>query len=480
MQAYALGLGDIAVSSSIGKPFRASVQLIEPPADLTPDCFELKEIADSGLPLPKGLHLGIERAPNKPQRLIITSATPFYEPALAFTVSAVCEIRISRDFTLLLDFVEQIEPPQVEATPPINTPKPQASRPAVTSFEPKISAPPQLPAKADVPVARKQASKPISARKKNPVSQTKQDRLILTRSAGAVSSPAIQASPIPKPMSLDELADENTALNLKLEHLEKQLAALQKRHADLVARIQVNKPPVEKDETMNTFSYIILSLSLALFLAAAGLFYLKGKKRQVTFTEDDTDIRRIRRSSSPVLVAGMEMESMPASMDESHPPRIEPDIPESDFGSPVIHDGLTDEVEVFVAHGQHSLAIQLLEEHIHQNPLESPGPWLLLLDLLHRAGDSGKYEEIRKKCRQHFNIIVPTFDTHETNLPVTGIESYQHVLSELMKRWHTPKADAYLEALLHDNRSGKRIGFDPSAYDEILLLRDVRKLIASA
>lgn len=229
---------------------------------------------------------------------------------------------------------------------------------------------------------------------------------------------------------------------------------------------------------MINVSFAILLCSLVLLIVSAWQFHQKGKRRNALFIEDRaSSIQPIPNTAIAMSLTGMEMESLPPSTDSAPPQTDDADTHEYALGLPELHEGLADEVEVFVAHGKHALAIQLLEEHIRHNPYDSPAPYLLLLDLLHRAGDSCKYERVRKLCRGNFNIIVPTFDTYDTSLPATEIESYRHVVAELQKLWQTAKANAYLAALLYDNRGGYRIGFDQSAYQDILLLRDIREIM---
>lgn len=42
-----------------------------------------------------------------------------------------------------------------------------------------------------------------------------------------------------------------------------------------------------------------------------------------------------------------------------------------------------------------------------------------------------------------------------------------------MKVWNTPDIEAFFHDLIYDNRGGTRIGFEPGAYRDILLLRSI-------
>lgn len=126
-----------------------------------------------------------------------------------------------------------------------------------------------------------------------------------------------------------------------------------------------------------------------------------------------------------------------------------------------------------MAHGHGDLAIHLLQEHLRAAPDESPVPWLLLLDLLHREGDTAGYAAASTECRRHFNIKLSGQETLQDKENGYGIEAYPHILEELLKVWGTPEADAFFADLIFDRRGGTRIGFEPGAYREILLLRAI-------
>src|SRR5512143_1217342 len=72
-----------------------------------------------------------------------------------------------------------------------------------------------------------------------------------------------------------------------------------------------------------------------------------------------------------------------------------------------IKEDILDQAEVFMAFGHGDLAIHLLQEHLREAPTESPVPWLLLLDLLHREGDSAGYAAASAECRRYPRTTKP-------------------------------------------------------------------------
>jgi hypothetical protein len=101
-------------------------------------------------------------------------------------------------------------------------------------------------------------------------------------------------------------------------------------------------------------------------------------------------------------------------------------------------------------------------------------PWLLLLDLLRREGAESKYENYRQKCKLHFNVAMPAYSEAEMIPGDHGLESFVHIMSELVRLWPTDQADAYLDDLIYDRRGGSRMGFDPATYRDIVLLKAIR------
>lgn len=132
-----------------------------------------------------------------------------------------------------------------------------------------------------------------------------------------------------------------------------------------------------------------------------------------------------------------------------------------------------DEPETASSEEGFEVSIELLRQHIGENPAESVVPWLLLLDLLHRKGNASEYEQARKECKKHFNVDMPPYKKIKTAPKKQGIESYPHIMSKLIRLWPSEEASSYLNALLHDSRDGSRAGFDLTTYHDIATLRAV-------
>jgi hypothetical protein len=138
-----------------------------------------------------------------------------------------------------------------------------------------------------------------------------------------------------------------------------------------------------------------------------------------------------------------------------------------------VKDDILDQAEVYLAHGHSDLAIHMLQEHLRADPNESPIPWLLLLDLLHRAGDHEGYAAASTECRRYFNINLGSHPLSQPSGEDQGLEAYPHLLEQLVKIWNLPDRENFFDGLIHDDRGGTRIGFEQGAYRDILLLRAI-------
>ena len=276
--------------------------------------------------------------------------------------------------------------------------------------------------------------------------------------------------PHPASLTATELSDENTALFRKLAHLETQLAALQQRYAELETRQAAAPaaitPPPEQPAQWPVYLLILGLLTAGIALVAWLL--RRNRLRQSNF-QDDTpwtqpDMTMMTLSD---ITSGSQAEPPPAPqrMPEIAPPPRNEDTE--------VKEDILDQAEVFMAHGHGDLAIHLLQEHLREAPTESPVPWLLLLDLLHRGGDTEGYATASAECRRYFNINLTGHPISQDSETGQGLEAYPHLLEQLVNVWNTPEITAFFHDLIYDDRGGTRVGFEPSAYRDILLLREI-------
>ena len=135
---------------------------------------------------------------------------------------------------------------------------------------------------------------------------------------------------------------------------------------------------------------------------------------------------------------------------------------------------VTEEARVYVALGHPERAIDVLNEHIHSMPRSMPAAWLMLLDLYHAGGRRQEFRRLAEEFHLQCNVQTPLWEGFGNDEPSDGgLETFPHVLRQVVRLWRGPECREYLEGLLFDNREGRRIGFPLNAYSDILLLLQI-------
>lgn len=525
--AHAIGLGEMHVHSALGQPFRAEVPLYSD-KPLPADCIKLHAPVKLGLPAPPNLKYEIRDAAGKAAHILLTTAQGAHEPVLGIGITVQCEGLLQREYAVLLDVTPPTLPtePQAVAATPTTLPAPQS---AATSKPKTLATPVQRQARIATAENTAQAGRQtaIASPKKHP--EPAQARLILSgtrsmRTDNSLGLPLKLDLSLPdttraaeRPLTESERQDDNIALSRKLDHLEQQLATLQKRNAELTKQAQLAETQARQNAQEKTGSWFALPawvylLTGALLLSAlvAWLLYRRRHPHERFLAEDDYVI--VPPAEAGAFASGAESLNLtipdlnPRTAERSKPVAVKsaPETQSAQGKAPAaaraksstkssedglefwadayiasadaeLHDKLEDVVEVCLAHDNPDMAIQLLEQTIQQNPEESAAPWLTLLDLLERTKKIAQYDETRARFRQLFNINIPTPGQIQFAQTCEGIESYPHMLAELQRLWSNGGAGDYLKALLRDTRGGTRAGFDMHTYHDIIFLQELHR-----
>lgn len=485
--AVGLGFGELVVRSHLTQPLHATVKILDPEA-FDADCFRVLP-AEGGLSAPLRVRLDLERTGDS-ALLHLRTQRAISEPFVQFVLAFECGPNLRREYVALLD------PPSAEPSSPLT----EAAPPQVpTALPPSTSARPAPDRQRQA--ARATPARPAATRAQRPPSEDS-PRLVLSgrRMASQASDafalkldttlPDLERTRAPA-LTETELSDENTALTRKLAHLEAQLVELQQRNAELEAR-RVAVAAAAPEPPPGRAIWPLVLLGLALLAGLGGLVAWLRRRAQATrqqsasyeFPEDWTlpprpEAGGLSESKTPPTPATSQV----ATPIESPPP---PPRPVLEFAKPLqeemteVKDDILDQAEVYMAHGHSDLAIHLLQEHLREAPTESPVPWLLLLDLLHRDGDLDGYASATKECRTHFNINLADHPAANQPEQGEGLEAYPHLLERLTQMWRTPDVDDFFADLIYDHRGGTRMGFAPAAYREILLLRAISEDVREA
>lgn len=481
--ALALGLGDIQLRSALGQPLHATIDIIDPLPGADASCFSVDSGAERFAPLPR-LRLSLVRTG---ERAVLHVRTPqsVNDPIMQFVLSSDCQARLRREYVVLLDPPAEAESgvplvtadaqdtPRIEADSAPNTTPPPRTAPRVAQAKPATAR--NASRRAPVHTAAANTGTPRlilsgRARGRNPALALKYDLTLpdLTR---------------PRPDDLDpvSLSDENTALNRKLSYLESQLVALHKRNAELDAQLartrSASSTPIPERAPAQPPQWPFYLLVVGL-LASGGLLALWLRNRSRAAPEPEyappeplpASLAHLKMEGSESIAPGP---GRSASIVERTDDRLQDAGPPDAAEMTEVKDDILDQAEVYLAHGHSDLAIHMLQEHLRAEPNESPIPWLLLLDLLHRAGDHEGYAAASTECRRYFNINLGSHPPSPPNAEDQGLEAYPHLLEQLVRIWDLPERENFFDGLIHDDRGGTRIGFEQGAYRDILLLRAI-------
>jgi len=116
--------------------------------------------------------------------------------------------------------------------------------------------------------------------------------------------------------------------------------------------------------------------------------------------------------------------------------------------------------------------VQVLQNHLAENPTESASTWMYLLDLLVQENMQEEYEVAAIECNKHFNINVAAFSEGNHGQKNT-LESFERISAQLQKLWGTPAALTFLDELIFNTRLEPRVGFSKEVFDELSLLREI-------
>jgi hypothetical protein len=402
-------------------------------------------------------------------------------------LAADCEARLQRDYVVLLDPPALVETAVVPDAPvqqaPVTT-EPVAARdkvpgsaalPHAVRRAKRVKPSPHTPPIArPIPAPQQPAVQP-----RQMVNATTKPRLVISGKEGAEPDTSLPLQPAadqperPVPLASDpavtELSDDNTALSRRIAYLEMQLDRLKKRNAELdamraAAAPHIAPPAPERPQ----WPLFLLAIGLLAGVGALGNWLGRRSRNRPSRGMSDglswvqqTDELPPLPEPEQTTPAQAEPDRQPGRMSATTPPPMDE--------STEVSEGILDQAEVYVAHGHEELAISLLQEYLREAPRESPVPWLLLLDLLLRAGDHAGYEAASTECSRYFNVNLVSQNTESGN----GLEAYPHLFDQLTQKWNSPEIYDFFDDLIYDHRGGTRLGFEPAAYRELLLLRAI-------
>ncbi|MFS8086501.1 MAG: hypothetical protein ACMG6H_12785, partial [Acidobacteriota bacterium] len=132
----------------------------------------------------------------------------------------------------------------------------------------------------------------------------------------------------------------------------------------------------------------------------------------------------------------------------------------------------TEKAGVFATLGRPEQAIDVLRDHIDQEPKPSPMAWLMLLDLYRQTGQRSEFTDVAQRFHLEFNAAAPAWE-QPAPLDEAGLGAFPRVVGKIRNDWPKPESRATIEELLYDNRGGSRVGFSLPAFRDLLLLHSI-------
>jgi pilus assembly protein FimV len=444
------------------------------------------------------------------------------EPVVQVLVTAGCDAKVSRRFTLFADppgdiiaavaapvaLVETAALPLVAgaeaAVPgaPVQVSPPQVEAPVYAAA---AAAPPADPPRADESVRAAPAPKVARAR---PVRKP---------APRALPRPALAKTEAPR-LRLDPPGTASALLagaalvaaerEAALQAAEQAASAAQASAASAAARVaalEAGLEAVKRDAQAQREQLLRMGQALdeaqsqsrreplwwaavaALLLIAGGLWHQlrsaraernrswwdehrSGAEAEVAYTDPAAAV--LAEGPPPVAVAAAAAQPQPVvEPDWMHELPAERTVA---LAGPPVRDVSIDELldleqqaEFFIVLGQDDAAIELLDEHLRASGDTSPLPYLKLMDIYRRVGNEAAYGRTRDQFNHRFNAIAPAWIA-DVRAGRT-LESYPDVVAQLQRSWPRPTAAmGELETLLF--RSDGHQLFELPAYREVLFL----------
>lgn len=534
-----MGLGDAELKSNLGERFLAKVNVTDIEAAPESSCFSATDVGDA--PAFKRASVNL-KVVNGNYQLTISTNDVITEPIVNLRVSFHCEPNVNREYVLLLDPAPISATEKASASDDSTNIEPNASdtkKQNRKSQQTSSKKSPEAAKQVDEAIPEQAVVKKFPKKKKPKKISSVDEKLSEAYTGKQNTSPASQSSSSPeskvsvdvnehkpsvdkpflvistgntnvaegsdKPgLSLrlateidvarpDEVAlaqtstdtmDEVTVMSNRLAHLEKQIASLQSRNAQLVTEAQMAK---EENERFDWLKFLKIALVILVAIALFEWLRRKFANREIHVKDtwfddenpDDTDGKPNKLSANSASVF--------STLNANAPSFDEPNFNETPMhhlnaadaqamgiAEKEEHGSIIEDADVFIEHGRPALAIQLLQNHLSDSPADSPAIWLKLLSLLSKEGSETEYDSAVIECNKHFNIKAAKFGVD----PATdgaSIEDYPHIVTRLEGVWGSPYAVGFLNDLIFNKRSQPREGLDQRAFNDLFFLKNIAK-----
>lgn len=525
--AYASLLGEVVRVSAVGEPLLIELRSPGNTPEQIADCLRVfgAPARSPGLDVVSNAQLSV-RGTGADARLIVRRSTPAFEPIIQLTLLNICNPRLQREYTLLLE--PPLARPPASSAPNSTAGAPETTKPARSA--PPTKKPPRTEGSATPAAVRAPKAKAQTPQPPQPAPAVRAQgaaRLVLegdqALSMSAVPTPAPTGDDTAREDALaereailvaaiDQTIKTQLELMDRLRRLEEVQAALK---AQLEAPVTAPSPateapiaaptarvdaipsrdlPTAGQPESNGNANLILAAVAGIALLAAMLMAIRRRREAVQAKPRDQSAE-IAASAWPDE-APTTMGERTAFVDtETHEPRKvkhvapldfdtgpETSSPEAETLPPVMmtdepveeHDSAVELADIMISFGRVHGAAETLADFIRSNPRQAVTPWLKLMEVYRLAGMRMEFDALARQLNKTFNVKAVTWDNFdEARKPVHSLEQMPHLIDILTKTWGSRECQAFLEKLLRDNRDGLREGFPISIIDEILTLSGI-------
>ena len=131
------------------------------------------------------------------------------------------------------------------------------------------------------------------------------------------------------------------------------------------------------------------------------------------------------------------------------------------------------QADFFMSLGQHSQAIDILQNHISDSVGTSALAYLDLFDIYHKIGQRDDFDALRDEFNRVFNAQVPEFENYGQTS--RGLEDYDSAMQRIQALWPSSKVLAVIEESIFRMPELDAKPFDLEAYRELMLLYALAK-----
>ena len=528
MHSKAIGLSDIQVRSYLGQPLLANIKVSGLDKKMDERCFTINSDDTNAI---SHVNFRLNRISDENGVLTLTSNKAVLEPIASLTVVSHCDTTFTRQYSLLIDPASTTQGADSSIsgdfannqsnadagvdTTNIATTTQASAAPTVTKRKAKRQAKQQT-----APVA--QAVAPNNAQ----VTYLMPEKAEATKSAPLNVAPATATTSKPKltisggnlttadlsdmtmKLSFDkrintsretnpqayseqaEFADEVTVMNNRLAHLDKQLNSLYVQNASLKQANEQTKTELSSLKQQNDVLRMI-AFCLGGGLLATGYFFVDWLRRRNFLAQAEKE-QALWESLQTATIdseenASFKIDEALEQKAKARQPIAKIEDESSDLGNAPLFNStypsqqqheiiqeetnITEDAELLISHGRINLAIELLQNHLIENPKDSASTWLFLLDLLAKEGMQNEFEIAANECKKHFNVEVESYSRPLADS--NSLESFERISKELQKLWGTEQALIFLDELIYNTRLEPRAGFDKPVFEELVLLREI-------